>query len=60
MKINYVIGDSISGEDIKRLRSILGMTQEEFAHFVNCSKRTVENWEMKTENRVKKTRYSLL
>lgn len=49
MKINYVIGDSISGDDIKRLRGILGMTQEEFAHFVNCSKRTVENWEMKTE-----------
>ena len=45
MKKHYVIGESIQGEDIKRLRSILGMTQGEFAHFINCSKRTVENWE---------------
>ena len=48
MNNNYVISKSISGEDIKRLRSILGMTQTQFAHFVNCSKRTVENWEMKS------------
>ena len=43
----YVIEKSITGQDIKRLRNILGMTQAEFAHFANCSKRTVENWEMK-------------
>ena len=48
MNKKYVIANSINGEDIKRLRSILGMTQAQVAHFVNCSKRTVENWELKS------------
>ena len=41
----YVINKSISGKDVKRMRTILGMTQKEFAEFVCTSKRTVENWE---------------
>lgn len=49
MKKSYVVGNQISGEDIKRLRELLGMTQKEFAAFVNCALRTVENWESKKE-----------
>ena len=47
MAKKYVIGESITGDEIKRLRSVLGMTQKEFAAFVNCAVRTVENWESK-------------
>ena len=46
---DYAINESITGEDIKRIRQILHMTQKEFAEFVNCSKRAVENWETKNE-----------
>lgn len=49
MKKNYVIRNEITGEDIKRLRELLGMTQKEFAAFANCAVRTVENWESKKE-----------
>ena len=42
---NYVINKSINGKDVKRMRTLLGMTQKEFAEFVCASKRTVENWE---------------
>ena len=49
MARKYVINNEISGEDIKRLRELLGMKQREFAAFVNCAVRTVENWESKKE-----------
>ncbi|WP_035783556.1 helix-turn-helix domain-containing protein [Butyrivibrio sp. MC2021] len=45
----YVTPDYISGNDIKLIRSVLGMTQKEFASFVNTSKRTVERWESSDE-----------
>ncbi len=41
----YVTNEYLTGEDIKRVREILSMTQKEFAEFARCSKRTVENWE---------------
>lgn len=44
---NYVIPNHITGADIKSLRTILGMTQREFAAFTGSSVRTVENWESK-------------
>ena len=47
MAKEYVIGKYITGEDIRRLRKLLHMTQKEFAHFAGCSVRTVENWEEK-------------
>ena len=43
--IEYVINEYITGEDIKKVRALLGMTQKEFASFVRSSNRTVENWE---------------
>lgn len=46
---DYAINESITGEDIKRIRQILHMTQKEFAEFANCSRRAVENWETKDE-----------
>lgn len=49
MKKKYAINDQLSGDDIKRLRETLGMTQKEFAVFANCAVRTVENWESKKE-----------
>lgn len=44
-KNKYVISEYITGEDIKKVRALLGMTQKEFASFVRSSNRTVENWE---------------
>lgn len=40
-----VINKHLTGGDIKRVRSLLAMTQSEFADFVGAAKRTVENWE---------------
>ena len=41
----YVVNDYISGREIRELRKNLSMTQKDFADFLCCSKRTVENWE---------------
>lgn len=43
----YVIRTSLSGDDIRRVRESLLMTQQEFAEFARVSRRTVENWESK-------------
>lgn len=45
----YITREYITGEDIRHLRSVLGMTQHELAMFLRCSRRTVENWESKSE-----------
>lgn len=42
----YAIAKTISGQEIKRLRKSLGLTQKEFAQFVNVSVKTVERWEI--------------
>ena len=49
----YVTNDSITGKDIRELRERLSMTQKDFAVFLRCSKRTVENWESKDDNKIK-------
>ena len=41
----YVTGKTLTGEDIRWLREVLGLTQKELSVFLRCSKRTVENWE---------------
>ena len=41
----YVIGKHMTGDDFRRVRSLLNMTQKEFASFTGTSPRTVENWE---------------
>ena len=45
----YITREFITGEDLRELRTLLGMTQKELASFLRCSKRTVENWETKAE-----------
>ncbi|SKA68991.1 putative transcriptional regulator [Eubacterium uniforme] len=50
MSKKYVVKEYLTSEDIKKVRETLAMTQKEFAEFVNCSKRTVENWESNGEN----------
>ncbi len=45
----YVIGKQAAGDDFRRVRELLHMTQKEFAAFTGCSLRTVENWETKKE-----------
>lgn len=45
MRRKYITGSSISAQDIHRIRKNLDMTQQEFADFLNCSKRTVQEWE---------------
>lgn len=42
----YVFANSINGEQIKCLRKKLGLTQGEFASFVNVSVKTIERWEI--------------
>lgn len=45
MNQRYAISNSISGQEIKRIRIKLGLTQVEFSQLVNTSKKTVERWE---------------
>lgn len=46
MKTNvYAISDNLTGDDIKRIRKKLGMTQVQFADFVHVTKKTIERWE---------------
>ena len=45
----YIIRDYITGEDLRELRALLGLTQKELAGFLRCSKRRIENWETKSE-----------
>lgn len=45
----FTTPDYVDAADIKRVRSYLDMTQKEFAEFINCSKSTVERWEMSKE-----------
>lgn len=45
----YITPDFITSKDLKNVRKILGLTQKDFAQFLNCSKSTVERWEMSDE-----------
>lgn len=49
MKMQFAIRNEISGSEIKIIRKKLKLTQQNFAAFLNVSKKTVENWESKTE-----------
>ncbi|MDD2970750.1 MAG: type II toxin-antitoxin system MqsA family antitoxin [Lachnospiraceae bacterium] len=42
----YMTPEYTTGEDIKEVRKLLGLTQKEFALFINSSKPTVERWEV--------------
>ncbi len=42
----YIIADTISGQEIRCLRKSLDLTQAEFARFVNVSVKTIERWEI--------------
>lgn len=42
----FVIPEYTTGEQIKTVRKKLGMTQKDFAFFINSSKPTVERWEV--------------
>lgn len=46
---DFVINEHISGQEIRELRTILNMTQKDFAAFARVSLRTVENWERTDE-----------
>ena len=41
----FIMEESMSGNDIKMLRKRLHMTQQQLADFVNVSKKTIERWE---------------
>ena len=45
----FVTSEYTTGEEIKRIRTILGLTQKEFAMLVGSSKVTVERWERSEE-----------
>ena len=45
MDKEYVRTEYVTKEEIKAVRSRFGMTQKEFADFLDCSKPTVERWE---------------
>lgn len=42
----FATPEYITAKEIKELRKKLGFTQKEFANFIQCSKSTVERWEM--------------
>lgn len=44
-KTRYAVAEYATGEDIKRLRMKLNMTQKSFASFIGSSKPTIERWE---------------
>ena len=50
MNKDYIIPKSITGDDVKKVRKSLNMTQREFAAFTASSVRTVENWEANPES----------
>lgn len=41
----YALEHQVTGEEIRRCRKRLGLSQEDFAKFANVSKKTVERWE---------------
>lgn len=45
----YAIANTITGQEIKCLRKSFGLTQKEFAQFVNVSVKTVERWEIQEQ-----------
>lgn len=45
----YAIANTITGQEIKCLRKSLGLTQKEFAQFVNVSVKTIERWEIQEQ-----------
>jgi|GEM_PF-3415130 len=45
------------GLDIKEMRTDLGLTQQEFATFINSSVRAVQHWEQNTRQPEGPTRY---
>lgn len=42
----FLLPDYVTAKEIKKIRKQLGFTQKEFAEFIQCSKSTVERWEM--------------
>lgn len=42
----YALKDALQGNDIKLIRHRLGLTQKEFAEFINVSAKTIERWEV--------------
>lgn len=45
----FIVPEWITAKEIKKVRKSLALTQDEFAQFINCSKRTVERWESSSE-----------
>ena len=45
----FVTPEYVTAREIKNIRNELGLTQKEFALLVQCSKSTVERWEMSEE-----------
>ncbi len=45
-KKKYATADCLAASDLKSLRKDLGVTQRELADLIQCSKSTVERWEM--------------
>lgn len=46
----FVTPEYITGQEIKSIRTQLGLTQKEFAQFVNSSVPTIERWECSEKN----------
>ena len=45
----FITPQYTNAQEIKRIRTTLGLTQKEFAILVNCSKATIERWETAKE-----------
>lgn len=45
----FITPEYVTAREIKEVRKNLGLTQKEFAQFINCAKSTVERWERSEE-----------
>ena len=43
--MEFALNETVTGNEIKKTRKKLNMTQQQFASFCKVSKKTVENWE---------------
>ena len=49
-KLEFAVPESVRPEEIRRIRKMLGLTQNDFAELTRTSKATVERWEAGRQN----------
>lgn len=47
--VNYAVQTFVTGNDVKKVRKLLRLTQKNFAELIGVSKATIERWETKED-----------